>query len=451
MKARAAVFDDGEASVALIGLDVLVVGAETVRRIREAAERKTAGRVKAGDILIAASHTHSSGPLCGYRPAELAEAPPLIRKLALECSINIEPDYEQLVVERASDAVYLAGQRMEAVSFCAGSGSDGSAVFNRRIRMKDGRALTHPGKGNPEIVGPAGPIDSEVGVIGGWREDGTLAGCVVNYACHGTTWGGTVSADWIGALDKTIRAVYGADAVVVFLNGAAGDITQVDNIGLRQARPNKDNLEIIGTRVGAEAVKVLVSAERGALAPVRSISQTLTLPRRLPSPEKRGRAVKTVERLLGDPGASRTPEFIWAKERVLLDYSLQFERAKAVELQAIQLGPAVFLSNPAEYFCSLGLSIKAAVRKRFPLVYVVELANGSIGYVPDEEAFGAAGGGYETRLTAYSNLEPDAGRRIAEACIALAGMLQPGRLPEGPRVEAPAPLWAYGNTPPELD
>ena len=31
--------------------------------------------------------------------------------------------------------------------------------------MRDGRQMTHPGKGNAEIVRPAGPIDPEVGVL----------------------------------------------------------------------------------------------------------------------------------------------------------------------------------------------------------------------------------------------------------------------------------------------
>jgi len=452
LRARAAVFSDDKNMVAIIGLDTCVIGARTVKLIRAAVEKKCGGKIKPENVMVTASHTHSGGSCFGFSADELKDAPALVRKLALECSINLEPEYEWLVVERASDAVFLALNKMDAVTFSAGSGEEGAAVFNRRIRMKNGRTYTHPGKGNPDIVEPAGPIDPEVGVIGGWRENGALAGCVVNYACHGTAWSQLiVSADWIAAMEKTIRAVYGRDVVVVFLNGACGDITQVDNIGLRQHRSSEEWLNIIGTRVGAEAVKVLVSAEKGDLAPIVAVSRTIKINRRTQSPDKLKNAFATVERLIGDKANWVKEEFAWAKERVCLDYIMQKEKAAEIEIQAIQIGPAIFLASPAEYFCALGLAIKKAVRRRFPLVYVVELANGCVGYVPGEEAFQNTGGGYETRLTAVSNLEPSAGEIIADACIALAGTLQPGVVPQGPQIEKPASPWTYGNTPPEID
>ena len=452
LRARAAVFSDDANIVAIIGLDTCVVSDRTVKLIREAVGKQSGGKINPANVMVAASHTHSGGSCFGLHPDDVKEAPALIRKLALECSINIEPEYELLLVKRASDAACLALKNMDAVKFSVGSGQEDAAVFNRRIRMKNGRTFTHPGKGNPDIVEPAGPIDPEVGVIGGWRENGALAGCIVNYACHGTAWSSTVvSADWISAMEKTIRAVYGGDVVVVFLNGACGDITQVDNIGLRAHHSPEEWLNIIGVRVGAEAVKVLASSEKGDLAPLNAVSRKMTIGRRTQSPDKLKKALGIVGKMVSDKSNWAKAEFPWAKERVLLDYITKKERTKEIEIQAVQIGPAIFLSNPAEYFCSLGLEIKKALRKRFPFVYVVELANGSAGYVPDSEAFESTGGGYETRLTSYSNLDPAAGKMIADASIALAREFQPGEVLKGPQIGKPSDPWLYGNEAAELE
>src|SRR5204862_3372833 len=117
------------------------------------------------------------------------------------------------------------------------------------------------------------------------------------------------------------------------------------------------------------------------------------------------------------------------------------------EVQAIQVGPVVCASNPAEYFCQYGLEIKAG--SGFPMTFPVELANGCVGYVPTEEAFGEHGGGYETRLTAYSNLEITAGSKMMQAGIELAKGLRPGPVPQ----RGPAPpfkqAWTYGDVKPE--
>jgi len=73
-----------------------------------------------------------------------------------------------------------------------------------------------------------------------------------------------------------------------------------------------------------------------------------------------------------------------------------------------------------------------------------------VGYVPTEEALGEHGGGYETRLTAYSNLEPAAGRKMNEAALELTGQMNAGQVvlpPPAPPFSGP---WSYGNVPPEL-
>jgi hypothetical protein len=132
----------------------------------------------------------------------------------------------------------------------------------------------------------------------------------------------------------------------------------------------------------------------------------------------------------------------------MLDAVMQVRPEVQVEVQAVQVGPAVFVSNPAEYFVQYGLEIKKG--SKFPFTFPVELANGIVGYVPTEEAMGPNGGGYETRLSSYSNLEVSAGRQFANTGIELANQMTPGRVPVPPPAPPFRAPWAYGNLPPEM-
>ena len=88
----------------------------------------------------------------------------------------------------------------------------------------------------------------------------------------------------------------------------------------------------------------------------------------------------------------------------------------------------------------------------------MSFANTSLGYVPTERALGANGGGYETRLSSYTNLVPDAGTRMTDALVALMAQMKPGPIP----TPGPAPTfnpdpyssgshpWSYGNLPPQV-
>jgi len=443
-KVRAAVFDDGKTRVALVGIDALAIRRPSVEAARRAIQAKCGIPPQA--VLIGASHSHSSGPTCMVLPGEYDHASKLVQSLAYEKSSCADAKYLAQVEKAIAEAVCAADASRAEARCGAGSGIEDKAAFNRRFRMKNGLCFTHPGQMNPEIIEPAGPIDPAVGVIGAFSRDGKLAGCVVNYCCHATTGPSGTSANWIYWLEKTIRGTFGPDVVVVFLQGASGDVTQVDNRN-PFTQPGQDRWgEIVGCRVGAEAVKVLVSMDRGALGPLDAKTETLRMKRRVPTPERVRKCLELVQQAPEKVGHT---EWTFAKEIVLLDALLAKEPVREFEVQAIQVGPAVVLSNPAEFFCQLGLDVRAG--SPFPITFPVELANDCVGYVPTEEALGPHGGGYETRLTSYSNLEPTAGPQIVAAAVRLARAMKPGAIPAGPKVPPAKTPWSYGNVPPEVD
>jgi hypothetical protein len=443
-KVRAVVFDDGSHRVALVGLDALFIHRQTVNNVRKAIARKTG--LAEGSILLGASHSHSSGPMAGVMPGEYDHASRLVQTLAYQKTTAADPKYLEKVEKAIVEAVCQAHDSRVPVKAGVGRGVEKTVAFNRRFKMRDGRAITHPGQGNPDIVEPAGPTDPEVGVIGVWDEKKKLLGCVVNFACHATTSPGGISANYIHYLEKVIQGYYGKDAVVVFLNGASGDITQVDNQSPYRNPDGERWAQLVGGKVGAEALKVLLTMEPGTLGPVEARTKVLPIRRRVPAPE---RVEKCLELVQQEPDKVGHTEWAFAKEIVLLDAKLKKEPVAEVEVQAVQVGPVVFLTTPAEYFCRYGLEQKA--RSGFPFTFPVSLANGCVGYVPTEDAFGPEGGGYETRLTSYSNLEITAGTKMRDAGLELARQLKPGTVPVPPR---PLPFsgqpWSYGNVKPEL-
>ena len=446
--ARATVFDDGTNRVAIVGLDALFIRAETVNEAREAIEK--ACGIPAGSILIAASHTHSGGPTGLFLPGEFDDASDLVKTLAYEHTVCADPEYLEKVKKGVVEAVVEADAKRVDAKGNAGFGFDDLVAFNRRFKMKQGHEMTHPGQGNPDIIEPAGPTDPQVGVLGIWDVEGKFLGCVVNFACHATTGPGGISSDYVGYIVKTIRGVMGEDAGVVFVNGMSGDVTQVNNQSPHQIKQfGEVSARFVGGRVGAEALRALLAMEQGAapLGPVVSKSEVLKLKRRPPSPEHVAEAMDIVRR---DPKTADHTAWAFAKETVILAARIEKEPVIGAEVQAVQVGPAVFLTSPAEFFCQFGLDLKAG--SKFPFVFPVSLANDVIGYVPHEDAFAPTGGGYETRLTAYSNLEVTAGRAITDALLELSASLTPGVAPTPPPLPPfKGQPWTYGSLPPQLD
>ena len=197
-------------------------------------------------MLIGANHTHSGGPV--------GQLPRLRRESGL---------HAKRWPRAIADAVSQAWNSLHAAEAGVGFGAEPNLSFNRRFLMRDGREITHPGKpGTPhhdDIVGPAGPIDPDVGVLAlrNPAAKNKVAGVVVHFACHSTVVGGDqFSPDYAGYLRKHIKTHYGEDTPVVFLLGPCGDITQVDNLSAN-SEFGRDYADLMGMKLAGEAIRTV--------------------------------------------------------------------------------------------------------------------------------------------------------------------------------------------------
>lgn len=394
--AAACVLTDGTTPVALVGIDELFVGRTTVLEARRRIAKTTG--IPERNILVAASHTHTGGPI-------------------LSCLGNEgDPAYEAKVAEGIAKAVEEAWASQRTCDVGIGLGKEDSISFNRRFLMRDGREITHPGKPgtahHPEIVRAAGPIDPDVGVLAVRSPAdpakpgaaGRVLGVVVNFACHCTVVGGSrFSADYVGCLRKSLRAAYGESTGVVFLNGACGDITQVDNFSTAREF-GAEHAEMMGTKLAAETVRTIerMSWQRTLTTAVSAVSVPLSL---RPEPD--------ADREKPPFGLGSGPDEVYEAERK----KVAAERADTPkiksEVQGLRIGPLGIATNGAEYFVEYGLRIKQASPHRF--TWFVELANEYLGYVPTAQAF--VGGGYEPRTARSSKLSIESGQRLLEGAL----------------------------------
>ncbi len=435
--ATAVVIADGDERVALVGLDNLSVKRSVAQAARGMIEERTG--ISGSHVMVGASHTHNGGPCVGAFPGDFSGAfdPEFCEELAQNHATAPDPEYLRELSAQIATAVILADQCKQEALLAVGRGVEDTVAFNRRFRMRDGTQMTHPGKGNPDALEPAGPTDPEVGVLSAWTPEGRFLGAVVNFTCHGTVFSGGISADWPYFMRTTITNALDPGALVVFLNGACGDVTQVDNLSLRESEFGEKWARRVGQKVGAEALKVIADAEPAQLPPLDARQTWVTLKTREVSEERFQRALALVR-----SEAPHDHEWWFARDEVLLHEQNKWEPEVTAEIQAIQVGPAAYVSNPAEYFCQFGLDIKA--RSSFPYTWVVELANGCIGYVPTPEAMGPHGGGYEPRLAMSSKLVPEAGQAIEDASVELLQALNPGEEPPRPMVPSAGRPWGMG-------
>ncbi|MBA7712169.1 hypothetical protein ES703_121139 [subsurface metagenome] len=394
--AKTIVLSDGKKEVALASCALIGIPGKMVDRIRKTA--KNLCKIPGENIQVIAFHTHS-GPETGVIFEEVNEK------------------YLDGLPRLIAQGICKAKENLEKMDLYVGRGKEPALCNNRRIWMKDGTLRMNWEKLNLEdIREPAGPVDSEVGLIVVKGEDGAPRGILINYSCHPAILAGDnflISEDYPGYTTRFIESKTGA--LSIFTNGATGNINHI-NVFNPQQRRGFYEAERLGTILGKKVISSVDKASPLSFDKINLHQKRIELPLRFISPQE----VKWAKSLVaGKPIVKISlvdgiSDQIYAKQ--ILTLSKIKEKILTTEVDVLSLGDKLALvSIPGELFVEFGLKIKK--QSPFPYTYIIGYANDYVGYIPTKKAFEE--GGYEVRTGAASKLAPEAGEIILKEILSL--------------------------------
>ncbi len=421
--ARAAVFDcrNGRKSAVCV-VDVCELDAEIVAAVRQRAARNA---IQPERLMLAATHTHS-GP-------------------SLDCDNELNQRWRVELEERLAEVIMMADVARRPARIGAAAGAVDGVGGNRRDPLH-------------------GPVDRAVNVM---RLDdartGKIMGVIVNHACHATTLdlkNLLYTADYPGQVCAHVRASLPDQPVVLFLNGACGDINpggySAEDSALGRPIPNRtfERAARIGAIIGEESVRLARTIQPRGEFDVRGGSLPLRLPVRdgmLPADAQHVYAA-ALEKLRAARAGGAAPaeidrlrlECVYAGcERNYAQRRFKLPNGElTTELQGIVVGDTVFLGLPGEVFNELGAAIKA--QSPFASTFLVGYANDDAGYFPTPAALRQ--GGYEVKTTKFGDVAIN--RLTGWAGLLLQGLFTPAAGAAPAAAGAGRPLVRRHPTPP---
>jgi neutral ceramidase len=336
IRAAVLLLDDGRTRAALVTFDLLAPWDDLVAEVRSAVFQATG--TPRENILVACSHNHS-GP--GW---------------------SKETSYGKQVIGQIKEAAAEAARTSRPASIGYGEGSIHFGINRRKVI--DGRAVVR--------LNPEGPNDPRVKVLRIDDGRGLAPMAVVMHAvCHPCvfTWGDKysepypegfpkMSADFPGEGQRFVEMVYGQPTQTLFLQGCAGNI-RPNLPGFPYRCGDEADIRWIGRDLGCEVVR---TADRAAIR-----EEMARRPKVYP--------IKVASAIVDLPGK---------------------EKPVRCELQALRVGPFLFLALPGEPFVEYGFQIEKAIADR-AIPIVVGYANGGPYYVCTAQAHKE--GGYEPNMT----------------------------------------------------
>ncbi len=401
LQLKAAVFRCKQNYAAIVSYDLCMLPRELVLRFIEAARKS--GLTFADQIIFCATHTHT-GP---YTNACFSD--------------NSDADYLTMVVDKTVSALQRAVKALAPAELLVSQTECRTLAYNRRYWMKNGTVLTNPGKLNPEIDRPEGPVDGNIPLLA-VRQNNIYQLLLANIVNHTDTIGGDlVSADWPGRLEHEVQERLGYDVPVISLLGAQGNINHF-NVETEANQTSYQEATRIGKAYAAVILSALYQLRQVKVESISAASKTFEVPFMSVTDEEYQQAKKVAEKYRDatmESGRDFTSEDIAKKHPYVLKFFAErlMQCHDAVHLEkrfetmlALKFEPEIaFLSVPAEPFTEIGLALKES--SPYPLNFIAALGMGAVGYVGLPEHY-THGGGYET-----SPSENKAGREVGRLFV----------------------------------
>jgi len=377
--------DDKIVSV-IVACDMIGIPASVCNRARAEIAEKL-GCPESG-VTIHSTHVHTGGPTIGF--------------------VTTKDDaFCEWLGDKAVEAALLASQRMREVKIGFGRDYDQTIANYRDRVLPDGSLGTNnhtPGNK------PFGKIDPEVSCLIINNADGSRYGVIVNYACHTDCVGGTeFSSDFPGAMRETLKLVYGADFMPVFLNGFFGNLNHVDFENGMHAKIPK-YYRAMGRKLAGRVICAM--EDRDAVwfdePTIKTVDKRFLVKHRQPNEWELNWAKEALERDKTEPLAVNDKHFA---EKIMMVEKLG-ERDYEIVVQVQKIGGVNLFACPREMFVEFEYMLKEGSDSKYNICACN--SNGDCGYVQIKELITPSI--YESRLDA-GKLEPDAGYKMVDAML----------------------------------
>ena len=354
-------------------------------------------------VMISATHTHTAPYM--VRNSMMDE----ITKGTLPAGLEYGGGLPALIAQSVGDAA----ARLVPAKASATVGKAEGISFNRRAIGKDGKLLWQPKKMDPNVLRPAGPVDPDLGllVFEAQKSQPSPLATYVNFAMHPTSIGGgnRVSADYPGALCRVLCERRGKEMVAIFANGCCGNINHHNYLSSEPQASGTKESNRLGTVLADAADQAWPSLRALTTGIPRAKSTMVRLSRRSFSAEQIAHAQDVAARMFTE----KLGTVPMAEAVCILDTARLKDTPLLGEVQVIAFSDELaIVSLPGEIFVELGLSLKAG--SPFKHTFIAELANGSIGYIPNREAYPQ--GNYEV---VSSRCEAGSGEKLVETALTL--------------------------------